>query len=1053
MEFGEAQQPDPIRLSLRGDTMQRLPSFTATLLAILSLAASSANAQDNGVGQKPYLGWSSFSEQTINGSFLTQANIQTQSDALKASGLENHGFQYINVDSGWQGSFDGNGRPIPNTTKFPNITAMVAYIHANGQKAGIYWIPGIEQPAVTGNYPILGTPYHTQDITVMPLAKGNAFAGALPNPYHDKIDFTKSGAQEYINSIVALFASWGFDFIKLDGVTPGSDVDNLSIDNRPDVQAWSQGIAQSGRLMWLTISWDLDQDNLSTWQQFANARRIDQDVECEGRCTGLTDWPRIVLREYEDVNWESAASPTLGWNDLDTLDVGMGTADGLSDTEKQTAITIWSMANSPLYLGGDLTQLDSLAQSAFENDELLAVDQSGRAGVQMTGGYHPVWMANTGDGNVYIALYNLNAFADRVDVRWSDLGFNNATAVRDIWSQTDLGAFQGGFSAMVLGHGARLLKVTPDGPITPVPAGQIYEAELAMLTGSASVSSCSACSGGKEVGNIGQSSTVVFNNVNVKTAGTYRMEVDAATQGPRSLEYSVNGVVSATLNLSGGSYVLPQSMTVPVALSAGNNTIIFGNPSGYGADLDRIVLSGDGNEPPPTFTTYEAEAAQLAGTAKVAYSTYCSGGAYVGSYGAGAANTVTFPSVTVPTTGTYQLEIDYTTSGPRTFFVSVNGGTAQELDVNGSTFSDPVPYLIPVQLNGGSPNTIVFSNPNAAGYAPGLDNITVSSGANTSPAISPAAGTFTSAQTVTITDTTPGVAIFYTTNGATPTASSTPYSGAIPVSASETIQAIAIASGYPDSSVASAAYIVNLPAAATPSFTPAAGTYTSVQSVTLSDTTPGASIYYTTDGTAPTINSSWYRGAISVSATETIQAIAVATGYISSSVSSAAYTINLPPPTIALALSATTLTLAPGQQSTVNITVTPQNGFNGAVTFSCSGLPRGATCSFNPATVTPTGGATATTTLTIAVGTSTAAAHDDSIPIIPETTLAFTLCLLGWRRRRGVRPFVLLTAAVFSLSLLSGCSGPSHQPTTSTVTVTATSGSVQQSVALTLTVQ
>jgi hypothetical protein len=297
------------------------------------------------------------------------------------------------------------------------------------------------------------------------------------------------------------------------------------------------------------------------------------------------------------------------------------------------------------------------------------------------------------------------------------------------------------------------------------------------------------------------------------------------------------------------------------------------------------------------------------------------------------------------------------------------------------------------------------------------------------------------------------VAIFYTTNGATPTASSTPYSGAIPVSASETIQAIAIASGYPDSSVASAAYIVNLPAAATPSFTPAAGTYTSVQSVTLSDTTPGASIYYTTDGTAPTINSSWYRGAISVSATETIQAIAVATGYISSSVSSAAYTINLPPPTIALALSATTLTLAPGQQSTVNITVTPQNGFNGAVTFSCSGLPRGATCSFNPATVTPTGGATATTTLTIAVGTSTAAAHDDSIPMIPETTLAFTLCLLGWRRRRGVRPFVLLTAAVFSLSLLSGCSGPSHQPTTSTVTVTATSGSVQQSVALTLTVQ
>lgn len=478
----------------------------------------------------------------------------------------------------------------------------------------------------------------------------------------------------------------------------------------------------------------------------------------------------------------------------------------------------------------------------------------------------------------------------------------------------------------------------------------------------------------------------------------------------------------------------------------------FVNPSGYGADLDRIALSGDGKEPPPTFTTYEAEAAQLAGTAKIAYSTYCSGGAYVGSYGAGAANTITFPNVTVPATGAYQLEIDYTTSGPRTFFVSVNGGTPQELDVNGSSFSDPVPYLMSVQLNGGSANTIVFSNPNATGYAPGLDNITVWSGANTSPAISPAAGTFTSAQTVTITDTTPGAGIFYTTNGTTPTASSTPYSGPITVSASETIQAIAIAAGYPDSSVASAAYTINLPPAAAPTFTPGAGTYTTVQSVTLSDTTPGASIYYTTDGTTPTINSSLYGAAISVSATETIQAIAVAAGYTGSSVSSAAYTINLPPPTIALGLSANTLTVARGQQGSVNVMVTPQNGFNSAVTFRCSGLPSGATCSFNPATVTPTGAA-ATATLTIAAGTSIAAAHDNSIPMVPGTALASVLCVLGWRKRRGVRPLLLLTAAVSDLSLLSGCGDSNHQPTTSTVTVTATSGSVQQSAALTLTVQ
>ena len=776
----------------------------ATAGILLGSLCAPADAQVNGVGHKPYLGWSTFSEQTINGSFLTQANVQTQSDALKASGIEEHGFRYINIDSGWQGSFDGNGRPIPNTTTFPDMKALVDHIHANGQKAGIYWIPGIEQPAVDGNYPILGTTYHTQDIVVMPLAQGNAFAGPLPNPYHDKIDFTKPGAQEYINSVVDLFASWGIDFIKLDAVTPGSYSDNLSIDNRPDVQAWSQAIAQSGRPIWLTVSWQLDQDYLDTWQQFANARRIDDDVECEGGCGGyLTNWPRIILREYDDVAWENAAGPTVGWNDLDTLDVGNGSADGLSDTEKRTAITIWAMANAPLYLGGDLTQLDALAKSAFTNDELLAVDQSGHPATQKVGGFHPVWIADAGDGDYYVALYNFTAFTDRVDVRWSDLGFKNAIAVRDVWNHTELGASQGEFSTMILGHGARLLKVTPLGEIVHPPAGVSYEAEAATLTGSASIASCPACSGGEKVGYIGGSSEVVFNNISVSKSGIYRMQIDAMTQGPRTMEYSVNGAAAQSLNMGGGSYLLPQSSTVPVALHAGNNTIAFQNPSGYGADLDRIVISGDGKEPAPTFTTYEAEGAQLAGTAGFDYSTRASGGAYVGNFGAGSANTITFNNVTAPSTGTYQLEIDYVTDGPRVVYVSINGATPVQLTLNGNNWYDPVPYVMPVQLLGGT-NSIVFSNPNSTGYAPGIDVIIVSAGANTAPQI--ATESAGCRRTATLSDTTPGAVIHYTIDGITPTQNSKVYTGPVLVPKGATLRAIAIAPGYPPSDVAVATF-------------------------------------------------------------------------------------------------------------------------------------------------------------------------------------------------------------------------------------------------------
>ena len=170
-----------------------------------------------------------------------------------------------------------------------------------------------------------------------------------------------------------------------------------------------------------------------------------------------------------------------------------------------------------------------------------------------------------------------------------------------------------------------------------------------------------------------------------------------------------------------------------------------------------------------------------------------------------------------------------------------------------------------------------------------------SSGQTAAPTFSPAAGTYTSAQSVTLSDATSGATIYYTTNGTTPTSSSTKYTGPITVSSTETLQAIAVATGGTSSTVTSAAYtMTSLSSVSTPTFSPAAGTYTSAQSVTLSDATSGATIYYTTNGTTPTSSSTKYTGPITVSSTETLQAIAVATDFTNSAVMSAAYTITSP---------------------------------------------------------------------------------------------------------------------------------------------------------------
>jgi len=159
------------------------------------------------------------------------------------------------------------------------------------------------------------------------------------------------------------------------------------------------------------------------------------------------------------------------------------------------------------------------------------------------------------------------------------------------------------------------------------------------------------------------------------------------------------------------------------------------------------------------------------------------------------------------------------------------------------------------------------------------------------PTFSPAAGTYTTAQTVTIRDATGGASIYYTTDGTTPTTSSTLYSGPIMVSTSQTLQAIATATGFSVSPVATAAYTISavLPA---PTFSVAAGNYLTTQTVIISDSTAGTTIYYTTDGTTPTASSTRYTGAITVSVTQTIEAIAVEAGFTNSTVASAFYTIS-----------------------------------------------------------------------------------------------------------------------------------------------------------------
>jgi len=236
---------------------------------------------------------------------------------------------------------------------------------------------------------------------------------------------------------------------------------------------------------------------------------------------------------------------------------------------------------------------------------------------------------------------------------------------------------------------------------------------------------------------------------------------------------------------------------------------------------------------------------------------------------------------------------DFNGDGVADLFVACQGST--DATVLLTAAQSAAASVTGISVSGAGPHLAVASYPGDSEYSASVSAPASLYAPSPAPAFSPAGGAFAAVQTVTITDAVAGAVIRYTTDGSTPTTYSTRYIGPITVSATETIKAIAIGTGYGASAVATASFNVTLPEAAMPVFTPPAGVYAEAQGVTITDATPGSIIYYTTNGSTPTTNSARYTGPISVTTSETLVAFAVAAGYSPSLALSAQYTMSSSP--------------------------------------------------------------------------------------------------------------------------------------------------------------
>ncbi|RAO19457.1 alpha-galactosidase D [Micromonospora noduli] len=590
----------------------RVPLVAAALGVLLAAGAAPAQAAPTTVAQaaptqaaadiaqRPFMGWTSWTMQSSkypglnpdgDYSYLTEANVLKQTDAL-ATKLKPYGYEYVNIDAGWWRDnawvprFDQYARQTPDPVRFPRgMQAVAEHIHGKGLKAGIYLPVGLEKEAYAGGAaPIWNAPGCTTANIVYPdLRTTNGWDSAY------KLNFDNPCAQKYIDSQAQLFADWGYDFLKLDGVGPGSFKSGDNYDNVADVAAWQRAIATAGRPIHLELSWSLDINHAADWKRYSNGWRIDTDVECY--CNTLVSWENSVDDRFDDAPaWSRKAGPG-GWNDLDSLNVGNGEMDGLTKAERQSYATLWAISKSPLYTGDDLTRLDDYGLSLLTNREVIAIDQNGGAPARPVtpAGDQQVWGAKNPDGSYTVALFNLGDAPASVTAHWASFGFTGNASVRDVWNRRDLGTQRNAITAALPAHGSRLFTVRPGTALTSTS----YEAEAAVntLTGNASVGGCDACSGGQKVGNLYVGGTVRFNEVTVRKDGIYTVAVSYVSGDARSVQVSSNSGNGSYLKFpSTGDWGTVETVSVQLALKAGANTITFDSGTWYSPDIDRIAV-------------------------------------------------------------------------------------------------------------------------------------------------------------------------------------------------------------------------------------------------------------------------------------------------------------------------------------------------------------------------------------------------------------------------------------------------------------------------------
>lgn len=445
------------------------------VLIVLILIALNVGAQTKNFhnwAKTPPMGWNSYN---CFGAAVIESEIIGNAKMVEAH-LKEFGWEYIVIDYMWfypnvgalnnpsQSStwkpglaMDKYGRLLPCPERFPSakkgkgFKSIAKDIHSRGLKFGIHIMRGIPREAVAKKLAIKGTKYTADQV-----ADTTSTCNWSASMYG--VDMTKPGAQEYYNSIIEMYASWGVDYIKADDIS--------SPYYEKEIEALRKAIDNCGRPIVLSLSPGNKTPIEKAEHVKANANlwRISEDF--------WDEWPRLK-HNFELVHkWEKHIE-NGHFPDNDMIPFGLLNVRGpekdmprrsnFTDTEKFTLMSLWCIARSPLMYGGDLMNMRPIELKLLTNNEVLEVDQRSENNRQLyRDGDKVVWVADVpGTKDKYIALFNLSDENQvQIPVSLEQLGLSGKVKIRNLWEKRDLGNFNNSFSFKIDGHHSVLLKIT-----------------------------------------------------------------------------------------------------------------------------------------------------------------------------------------------------------------------------------------------------------------------------------------------------------------------------------------------------------------------------------------------------------------------------------------------------------------------------------------------------------------------------------------------------------------------------------------------------------------